>query len=1094
MRGDYTRLTFKPRKDHAGVLMQQGRVQLDADFNELVELVDRRFRAETVDVIGPCAVPRETPDGFRIEVTGGRLTIGRGRAYVDGLLAENHGAEADGYDPVLGELRGSAPLPYSEQPYLPEPDPPHEGTLLAYLDVWEREVTHLEDPGLVEKAIGIDTSARLQTVWQVKLARTGPGTTCDGEVEGWEELTRPSAGRLTTRSVGVPTPDDPCIVPPAGGYRGTENRLYRVEVHDAGELGGATFKWSRDNGSIASVVTEIDAARTTLTLVTVGRDGVERIRQGDWVEVTDDRRELAGEPGEMRKVDEVIEEGQQVKLASVLAAGDFDPSDPERHTRITRWDQSGAGVDANGGLITIPAGGPAAPIVLEEGVEVAFDTDSGGEFRSGDWWTFAARTADASVEELTAEPPRGVHHHYCRLAIVDLPDAVTDCRVLWPPETEGGPGCDCTVCVSPESHKSGELTIQMAVDRVRNAGGKVCLEPGFYALARPVRVAGATSVTIEGKGRRTMLVPTRGLPAVLVDQCQGVAIQDLAVRTGSAIRDTDEAQTAALGLSGVAIALRNSYGVAVERCFLIQQGEDRGAGPLIGLQGFLLDTRIRDNVLLGRTGVAGLAFPAQERLEVPASTMIGVAPVKGSYLTTYELRIEDNAFMCSLSGVALEGFAVHLASTRVAGNWITGCRRAALSALGMVGPSSRLDITANAIAVPGEGIVVGTDDARIVGNDIGAPIRRSRGDQDAQSQGGGILLIPAVRPGAIDRCLILANRIVGIAGDGISIRARVASALIKQNVIQRVGGKGIAMDSKATAEVLTVENNQVLDVAPKVEAEGSAVGIHLLATREAVVVGNTVSGVGRDAVEGETRCGIQLSGCGHSRVSGNEVVDVGPSEEFVRIGAGIGIFEPLGDVDVSDNTVRRSGEAREGGAGMWAALAVLLRPPSRPSGMTVSDVPHIASALVPTLPIGVVRAPVSSAALAEGNVVEVAAAGAPAQLSVRGNLLDAYGSAPCVIAMFAGPCQFADNRCLLAGDSKRVTQFTLFPGAGGSDSPVAASAVVDANYVSGPAGAPCISLRLPEQDRYTVLGNVGSGPIEVNDNPLPGPWDVLNAV
>jgi len=49
MAGDYTRVTFDPYRDHAGVLMQQGRVTLDADWNELVDLVDRRLRAETIE-------------------------------------------------------------------------------------------------------------------------------------------------------------------------------------------------------------------------------------------------------------------------------------------------------------------------------------------------------------------------------------------------------------------------------------------------------------------------------------------------------------------------------------------------------------------------------------------------------------------------------------------------------------------------------------------------------------------------------------------------------------------------------------------------------------------------------------------------------------------------------------------------------------------------------------------------------------------------------------------------------------------------------------------------------------------------------------
>ena len=36
MSGDYTRFTFDPLKRYSGVRMQQGRVQLDSDWNEEV--------------------------------------------------------------------------------------------------------------------------------------------------------------------------------------------------------------------------------------------------------------------------------------------------------------------------------------------------------------------------------------------------------------------------------------------------------------------------------------------------------------------------------------------------------------------------------------------------------------------------------------------------------------------------------------------------------------------------------------------------------------------------------------------------------------------------------------------------------------------------------------------------------------------------------------------------------------------------------------------------------------------------------------------------------------------------------------------------
>ena len=62
MAGDYTRSDVHIRAgDHSGVLMQQGRVTLDADFNELVELLDRRLRAEVVDTLRALRRSRARP-------------------------------------------------------------------------------------------------------------------------------------------------------------------------------------------------------------------------------------------------------------------------------------------------------------------------------------------------------------------------------------------------------------------------------------------------------------------------------------------------------------------------------------------------------------------------------------------------------------------------------------------------------------------------------------------------------------------------------------------------------------------------------------------------------------------------------------------------------------------------------------------------------------------------------------------------------------------------------------------------------------------------------------------------------------------------
>ena len=60
MGADLSRVRFDPRRDHAGVVLQQGRLLLDADFNELVAILDRRLRA-SVATWTPTARPPGSP-------------------------------------------------------------------------------------------------------------------------------------------------------------------------------------------------------------------------------------------------------------------------------------------------------------------------------------------------------------------------------------------------------------------------------------------------------------------------------------------------------------------------------------------------------------------------------------------------------------------------------------------------------------------------------------------------------------------------------------------------------------------------------------------------------------------------------------------------------------------------------------------------------------------------------------------------------------------------------------------------------------------------------------------------------------------------
>ena len=77
MRGDFSRVTFRPENHFSGVLLQQGRVQLDAEFNEHVDIEAYRDRATARDVIGRAGAPQDG-GGFAISVGSVLLGVGAG--------------------------------------------------------------------------------------------------------------------------------------------------------------------------------------------------------------------------------------------------------------------------------------------------------------------------------------------------------------------------------------------------------------------------------------------------------------------------------------------------------------------------------------------------------------------------------------------------------------------------------------------------------------------------------------------------------------------------------------------------------------------------------------------------------------------------------------------------------------------------------------------------------------------------------------------------------------------------------------------------------------------------------------------------------
>jgi Family of unknown function (DUF6519) len=601
MHGDFTRNTFKPEKHFSGVRLQQGRVQLDSDWNEQLDIQAHLNRTTERDVIGLCGVP-EDGGGFTITPTSptpNDLLISPGRIYVDGILVEWRptpvpfvlgasdqnstqvqvavwspdyrdfaaGQSLEAFDlaaptsPLAFTITAADPvsrsltltpggfgdkvkafaLPrlrrktfYSTQPYYSDPNAPANAMYLAYLDVWERLLTPLEEPVIREVALGgPDTATRTQVVWQVKLlsippvttaprvpvpvagapgtvppvttpvgvpptvvtpvaatpgpiapVTISPGVVAPGPVspvtlpagvvtpvtttvpvgpgaaapptaapappsclsvlnsDGWKNLVAGNKAWLSAQAVPTSNGDGPCIVPPKAGYRRLENQLYRVEIHAPGVAGKATWKWSRENGSVVTSWKVAQSSGNDLVVGSLGRDQVLSFASGQWVELTDDMRELQGMPGILVKLTDakVGPQGPMLTIDPTTASSSIDFTQFTRNPKVRRWDQiDPKQVNLPGGDITVQEG---AWINLEGGVQVRFQPN--GAYATGDYWLVPARTISGNVEwpaddsrQPLPQPPEGIKHHHCHLALLQYTDgswsALDDCREAFPP-------------------------------------------------------------------------------------------------------------------------------------------------------------------------------------------------------------------------------------------------------------------------------------------------------------------------------------------------------------------------------------------------------------------------------------------------------------------------------------------------------------------------------------------------------------------------------------------------------------------------------------------------------------------------------------
>lgn len=544
IKADITRDSLVPSAHRRTVRHQQGRVPLDADINEAQDLIIERVETEARDVIGPSGGPK-TGTGFRVTVNGaGQLELSAGRYYVEGILCQL-----------------DTPTLITAQPDLPGFSiPTQPGLYLAYLDASFDHVTALDDPRIQEIALhGADTTTRQRVKAQVRLLRVNDNPaaqgTCNTAFAAWNSVVAAPTGAAAARAEPEAAPETECSMTPGAGYRSLLNQLYCLVIHNPGNESVATYKWSRENGSIASLWLSQDG--NDLTVEAQGRDPYRLFRPNGWVELIDRERELREEPGTLVRLANVRDNVLTIDPATAIGPVDF--SAFQTLPRVRRWESAGALP-----LNNAPDADGFSP--LEYGVQARF---AAGTYRTGDYWMIPARTAtgdiewprDATTNDALLQPRHGVHHHFAKLALLSF-DGTTwslreDCRELFPPLT--GISADDvnfnnTVCDFAQADNVQEA-LDALCQRLRSActlvarpgddlqvvfdsidpgqDAHVCLCVGSYQLATTINVSGKGHLHISGAGAGSRIVAAGREAALIIQNCREVTVEDLYAETGT---------------------------------------------------------------------------------------------------------------------------------------------------------------------------------------------------------------------------------------------------------------------------------------------------------------------------------------------------------------------------------------------------------------------------------------------------------------------------------------------------------------------------------------------------------------------------------
>jgi hypothetical protein len=768
----------------------------------------------------------------------------------------------------------------------------------------------------------------------------------------------------------------------------------------------------------------------------------------------------------------LVEDATRTVVLTTLMDADLQPSGQNddtvanRRTRIRKWDHKGKILDKNGnelvdlddaanlndaarrGTIPVPAG--ATGVQVEAGILLRFDLEpNGGTFRVGDYWNFAARSAGGTFEKLHAAPPRGTHHHYTRLGIVTFPGPATDCRVIWPPPF-GGEDCACTVCVSPEDHNSGSLTIQRALDQVHDKGGTVCLEPGDYVLgATPLRVRDVESVRIVGKGSKTILSYLGEGAALQLESGKDVDIRDITFAFAS------RGDIPAGGIS-----LRNMLELVVDGCYFLELGDKRDRSTAIEVSGLIADACITRNVVLSANGLIARTSQSEE-----------------DYLIVADLEVSGNRFDCTERGIDLTGRAAFYdGDIRLDANMFRDCRTTAINAVlasanDDVPTPGKLRISRNLMVCRGNGIIAG---ATLL--DISANAWRGLVREVPKTGGHGISLVSALDGLTIGDAQITDNTFLSVTENGVHVDTACGSLTISRNTLSFIQGSAIFFGNKASAGSVIIESNHMNQLCwEHDDRELPCCGVLLAGCEQARFSGNVVTNVASRAEHVPWFCGVEVLGCRNVRMEHNEIEGIGPPDfQGIGVGVAIGTFS---EAAVSNNRITQFAAGQQPqGAGMWYGLGVV-------GGMAqlLKNYASRAFASGRSMYIGTKAGSVRVSAL--GGKLSALLDGVRMRIdenTVAGGGRRGDFGAELTLLSGTGECQFIGNTAEL----QRQTGLAA----------VQVNALVvqaSNNRVTRTGEGVCLNIA---SRTFTILGNITMTKIQVNGSDITAPWADLNVI